>query len=1165
MLKKPPNGDTSGDLVAGEGCYVSATLNSRRFYGVLIDQASLKAGSLLHFEEEASGLELNRRMNALHTQRSAIMNGDHKQPAAEDAEDESDRKRPRLADTADSSATNLAPLLSHSQRQVQKFRFVKAEQPSHDYRELLATFADTAAAAEDDADKAKRIETACEAGGDFVGDYYYQFEPLGKRLKAAKAEANDSLAEMRMSLAFQAFLRKTGLPQWFPLSNLETDQQKVLNLLNMKKDNKGNVLWNVEAAVGQDRIAGAQSSLIPMEPRAAYRVCVVGGGIAGLSAALEIFRRCEREGLEIEVVLLEGRSRLGGRLWTDRDTFRCADGSTEFPVDLGASWIHGIDLNPLATLAREAGVDFVRSNEDVKMYKAGMEEVDKDKDTHAGELFDKLLDIAVRFKGSECRRIGHRVTDPSLAVQAETSWSSEDVGQSALGHNQAAVRWYASVLGSEKEKGASPLATDVPGHRRSHDVSVDRAVGCAIAKQERVKFEKLSEEERRMLFWNMKNVEYALGANMSDLSMKFWDIDERHAFEGDHVILRQGYSTVVDHLLQQLKQRGERFQCHLNAPVGKLEYARRTSTMTHRLGFNRNLVELSDTCCVSSRDNTLSVKCDFVVCAVPLGVLKAAVAETTEMALPRRTIEFDPELPFLKRDAIQTVGFGLLDKVYLSFPTAFWRGGENGLDESQTQFGNASGVHPHHYMFFDIGKVLGRPYDQPAVLMSLVSGKEAVRCEWLTPNELVGQTMETLRVIFSEVTVPDPIAYRTTRWGEDEFSRGSYTFLPPGATDQDFQSLQSPVNENGDSLLLEGLETMRLFFAGEHTTALHPSMAHGAMLSGIRAAGEVFSAISLDVQVDESFDRMIPMAMFRHMNPTASLECSFCHVSGSRSYEGPLLAFKRGSRQVLVHNCCAEHSPEVEVTEGLWRNVLKAVNRSAALDCLACGKNGASIGCNDEDCYKCYHFQCAEQTGWSFQHDGKEFYCKDHRPTDRALAGPPTHALFGGTTGGNAGSGNFLHALFEKGGEEPTPDPVGSLSAAFADETASRPDQKVYPDISNLASGLEAVGVTESRLVRVTRRSINDYWDIEFMLKPHGDHCVLSIISAPPGDPFFQLKEGDIVNTINGQRVGSGELDSLEKIVARLAQEVDVMMEVQRAGPPETISIDDEEYDDASY
>ena len=70
-------------------------------------------------------------------------------------------------------------------------------------------------------------------------------------------------------------------------------------------------------------------------------------------------------------------------------------------------------------------------------------------------------------------------------------------------------------------KHKQPVPTDVPSHRRSSDISVDCAVGNAIAKQERSVFETLSEQGRRMLFWNLKNVEYALGANISDLSMKF--------------------------------------------------------------------------------------------------------------------------------------------------------------------------------------------------------------------------------------------------------------------------------------------------------------------------------------------------------------------------------------------------------------------------------------------------------------------------------------------------------------------------------------------------------------------------------------------------------------------------------------------------------------------
>jgi hypothetical protein len=53
---------------AGEGCYVSATVHNKRYYGVLIDQDSLKVASNLWFQDQAGSLELNRRMNLLQHQ-----------------------------------------------------------------------------------------------------------------------------------------------------------------------------------------------------------------------------------------------------------------------------------------------------------------------------------------------------------------------------------------------------------------------------------------------------------------------------------------------------------------------------------------------------------------------------------------------------------------------------------------------------------------------------------------------------------------------------------------------------------------------------------------------------------------------------------------------------------------------------------------------------------------------------------------------------------------------------------------------------------------------------------------------------------------------------------------------------------------------------------------
>jgi Flavin containing amine oxidoreductase len=179
---------------------------------------------------------------------------------------------------------------------------------------------------------------------------------------------------------------------------LKVGQQKVLSLLNMKKDSSGNVVWDESnrSIIENSLLNASPAKLIPMEPRSRYRVCVVGGGIAGLSCCLELFRICDRERIDLEVVLVEGRKRLGGRILTDRTTF-VYDQNINFPTDLGASWIHGINLNPLATLAIEAGAKFITTSEDVKIFLAGMKEMDPKKDLSAGKLFDELLDLAVSF------------------------------------------------------------------------------------------------------------------------------------------------------------------------------------------------------------------------------------------------------------------------------------------------------------------------------------------------------------------------------------------------------------------------------------------------------------------------------------------------------------------------------------------------------------------------------------------------------------------------------------------------------------------------------------------------------------------------------------------------------------------------------------------------
>ncbi|MFN8491122.1 MAG: FAD-dependent oxidoreductase [Caldilineaceae bacterium] len=79
------------------------------------------------------------------------------------------------------------------------------------------------------------------------------------------------------------------------------------------------------------------------------KILVIGAGLAGLTAASEL----QKQGHDLLVV--EARERSGGRIWTSTKW-------NDAPVDLGASWIHGVDGNPLTTLAQQSHAEFRLTN-----------------------------------------------------------------------------------------------------------------------------------------------------------------------------------------------------------------------------------------------------------------------------------------------------------------------------------------------------------------------------------------------------------------------------------------------------------------------------------------------------------------------------------------------------------------------------------------------------------------------------------------------------------------------------------------------------------------------------------------------------------------------------------------------------------------------------------
>lgn len=73
-------------------------------------------------------------------------------------------------------------------------------------------------------------------------------------------------------------------------------------------------------------------------------VVVVGAGIAGITAARELAAAGH------SVAVLEARDRVGGRAYTESETFGV-------PYDHGCAWLHSADVNPVTKLVQSAGFE----------------------------------------------------------------------------------------------------------------------------------------------------------------------------------------------------------------------------------------------------------------------------------------------------------------------------------------------------------------------------------------------------------------------------------------------------------------------------------------------------------------------------------------------------------------------------------------------------------------------------------------------------------------------------------------------------------------------------------------------------------------------------------------------------------------------------------------
>lgn len=530
------------------------------------------------------------------------------------------------------------------------------------------------------------------------------------------------------------------------------------------------------------------------------KVIIVGAGMAGLSSANHLAKNgCT------DFLILEGRNRVGGRIVS------IDMGSQK--IELGANWIHGVLGNPMFELAMQHGlISIINIPKPHKVVAAT-----EDGKQVPFQILQEIYEAYVCFL---------RRCEEYFLCQYLPPPDIHSVGE----HINLEVELYLNGVDCQKEKHLRKLIFD-----------------CLLKRETCI-----------------------TGCHSMD-EIDLLELGSYTELQGGNIVLPSGYSSILKPLCDNLPNENVVLSC----PVRRIHWKRKAalraaSSAATASGASDTILEededdgnesddsdrtvtevpiggdaqgTADELKVSEAAKVLKsstanvvVECengtvyeaDHVICTLPLGVLK----EQSETL-------FVPALPQYKIESIDSLLFGTVDKIFLEYDRPFlnatiseimllWDGqdGNDGGEASEdTQEPDGQWLKDNWYKkIYSFSKV------SDTLLLGWISGREAEYMETLSHEIVAERCTEILRQFLKDPFVPKPKRCVCTSWRKQPFSRGSYTAIAVGASQDDIDNIAQPLYSSPHQ------SKPSVLFAGEHTHANFYSTVHGAYLSGRTAA-----------------------------------------------------------------------------------------------------------------------------------------------------------------------------------------------------------------------------------------------------------------------------------------------------------------------------------------